>query len=365
MATRESGCQLRVGIVTYCWMTHRRILMQVHLKCHGILGGKFCTLIWLISVSNQDRMLNFLYLIDSVVLLKIFTKRNISKKGFKYTSFSFMTTTFGMTCTFWSRDFGTGIVIILVSLTNIWNSFEGQCNVSQWLYVGALSSRLCSLRTRSQLSRARAPRVGLDFGWKFRQEAPSSGREETHACAQITSDSNRICEEPLITFVNQGFNAHISLIFHRTVLFLHFYTLSVNWHFQWIPFDKGWVINSLMIQRKRIKLSWITMHTTITPPTSAGQTDITRGAYLWPSVWLSNKYLECPLIPQYIQIKFGKTHPSDLNFVHTSGMHWIKALTIELNLKDRIISSHNFIKNNDSAQLRKSGAIHIWFINEF
>ena len=53
LATRESGCQLRAGVATYCWMTHRRIIMQVHLKCHGFLGGKVDSDINLF----QDRML--------------------------------------------------------------------------------------------------------------------------------------------------------------------------------------------------------------------------------------------------------------------------------------------------------------------
>ena len=89
-----------------------------------------------------------------------------------------------MTCTFWSRDFGTGIVIISFS-----QILEIVLKVSAMFHsvtvlARAHSSRLSSPRTRSQLSRARAPRVGLDFGWKFRQEPLSSGREETHACAE-------------------------------------------------------------------------------------------------------------------------------------------------------------------------------------
>ena len=129
-----------------------------------------------------------------------------------------MTTTFGITCNFWSRDFGTGIVIILVSLTNIWNSFEGQRNVSLSNCWSELKVHVLAL-WEPDLNWAEPELRGWD-STLVGNSAKSSGREETHACAQITYDGNRICKAPLITFVNRGFNAHISLlIFHRTLLF--------------------------------------------------------------------------------------------------------------------------------------------------
>ena len=64
----------------------------------------------------------------------------------KYTSFSSITTTFGMTCTLWSRDFGTGMVIILVSHKYL-----------KYFWRSGMSSRLSALITRSRLSWAELP----------------------------------------------------------------------------------------------------------------------------------------------------------------------------------------------------------------
>ena len=157
--------------------------------------------------------------------------------------------------------------------------------------IRAHSSRLSSPRTRSQLSRARAPRVGLDFGWKFRQEPLTAqfwARGDTRM-RRRTNDGNRIWSvKPLITFLNRGFNAHLSLIFHRnTYLCRYIFCSSTLWA------STDTYSESHLIRDESSTPWWFTgrgsscHESRCTQHWHPSQTITTWRAYLWPSVRLS------------------------------------------------------------------------------